>query len=59
MEIIKELKDRKLEKWTDPEFGPNDNDKVGASALYFTDNDIPPGAPKPEEVIWMRPEELI
>lgn len=27
--------------------------------MYFTDNDIPDGAPHPEDVIWMRPDELL
>lgn len=51
-EIVNDLKSKKLDKWTDPEFGPNDSDKVASASLYFADNEISPGAPLPEEVLW-------
>lgn len=53
------MEKKHVDKWIDPEFGPNEQDKVGASALYFADNEISPGAPLPEDVQWLRPEEIL
>lgn len=58
-EIVAEMKKMGLKKWSDYEFGPRDGDPFGATALYFYDNDIPPGCPDPEEVKWLRPEEIL
>jgi hypothetical protein len=27
--------------------------------MYFSDNDITPGAPTPEETRWLRPEQIL
>lgn len=57
LEILLSL--RGSEKWTDYEFGPCKEDPSGGRSLYSYDNEIPPGCPEPEDVVWLRPEEII
>ena len=57
--IIDELKRGQKLKWTDPDFGPSENDEYAASSLYRSGK--PPGAvgnssyPNPEKLRWDRP----
>lgn len=37
----------------------SETDPFGSKSMYFCDNDIAPGCPTPEEVKWLRPEEII
>lgn len=59
MDIVKSLKASGKNKWCDEEFGPRESDTYGSTALYFYDNDIPAGSPDPQEVMWLRPEEIV
>lgn len=45
--------------WKDPDFGPNDKDPFGSKSMYFSDNDVPSGCPPPENVTWMRIQEIL
>ena len=58
-EIVKKLNRDKQSKWSDPEFGPIDGDIYGAQSLYYAENEKSEGAPKPEDLKWLRPEEII
>jgi hypothetical protein len=57
LEIVKGLKDG--ETWNDPEFGPTEKDPFGAKSMYFSDNDVPSGCPPPENVVWMRIQNIL
>ena len=57
-EIVMELK-KSDKKWTDPEFGPCASDKYGAQSLYLSDNEIPNGCSKPEDIRWLTPDQII
>ena len=58
VEIVKTLKSQGKSKWSDPEFGPRPSDPLGATSLYYADNEIAKGAPMPEDITWLRPEEI-
>jgi len=51
-------------QFTDPDFGPNDDDEYGAESLYGNPP-VRPGAsgassyPAPERISWIRPHVLI
>ncbi len=38
--------------FSDPDFGPQDKEDDAAESLYF--EDIPSGYPKPENMVWLR-----
>lgn len=57
-EIVMELK-KSDKKWTDPEFGPCASDTYGAQSLYLSDNEIPNGCSKPEDIRWLTPDQII
>ena len=47
------------EKFLDTEFGPKDaNDEVGNKMSLYSKGEAPPGLIKPEQVCWLRPEEI-
>lgn len=48
-------KQQKKEKWLDPEFGINENDKTGQYSLIYYDNAIAKGWPSLETLKWVEP----
>ncbi|KAL4472263.1 hypothetical protein ABPG72_011624 [Tetrahymena utriculariae] len=60
IEIVSEMKDKGEQVWTDSEFGPNEQqDPYGSKSMYFSSNEIPPGCPEPENVRWLRLNEIV
>ena len=57
LDITQEMERTKTAKFLDPEFGPNDGDKYGSRSIYFADT--LPGYPQPEDMNWLRPEEIV
>lgn len=46
----------KHKKFIDFEFGPNEDDEYGEKALYY--DGVSPGGILPEDIIWLRPEQI-
>ena len=48
-----------MEKWIDDDFGASKSDTFGSSSLYIRDNMRPIGCPPPEQIRWLRPEQIM
>lgn len=47
------------EEFFDPDFGPkDDNDMKGNALAMYCTGVPPPGYTKPEDVVWLRPEDI-
>ncbi len=56
MSIINGLKKRGEKFFSDPDFGPNDNDEFGAFAMYQDGKPPGPNYPLPSKTKWCRPK---